>query len=852
MTGTAGASLLALALLVGGCVFAALAGPAQSVRSQTQALHGELARQHPAATAIDVTTDSQSVMSALAADPQQTQYLTQDQLASAREALARSFSAASLPVAAGDWMGLAAGPFPVTAGAAASAQAAAGPQMEVLYREPLTGNAQVTAGTYASAGLPGGTLGVAVTTQTAARFSLRPGSRLQLTDPSGRVPLVVTAILRIRDPGSAFWNADSTAGIPGLNTPADKPSFWVGAAIADPGEVLPFQAAFAASDPGVQWEFPLDTGAVSASQVAAMHSALNRFSVATPAMGDLTAAATTVTVSSPLTSFLATFLNTQAAIETVLLLLFVSLIVTAAAVIGVAARMVAVRRAGELTVVRARGGSLRQVAALMLRGAAAVSVPAALAGAGLAFAAESRDASSALGWSLAGVVVVAALAGPPLAAVWRHRRPAPASNPARVTTADPGRLRRVPLRRWMAEATACVAAVAGLIVLHDQGLPAAGQADLLLAATPVLVAVPVVLVVLRLYPLAVRGLLRLSARTAGATGFVALARATRSSLTGVLPVFALVLGLSVAAFAGMVRDAVTRGEVAASWQATGADAVVSTGTETGPGHAPMPVTAAAQQAIAAVPGVRRAATVWTTTWAAPGGQQLAVLAVDPARYAALVASTPFPRFPAAAIARTGPVSGGSPVAVLASPAAEAILGGGVSTLTAPAAVGPIRARVAGRLGGTPAQAGSGSAWLVMPMLRLPGPAGQPAPQVLLLTGSGIDGARLSAVVAKELPGATTTFRSAALAALAGAPLQHGAGLIMLLTILAAAGLGLCTLVIALALGSAERELTLARLTTMGHDKPLRLLVTEVLPAVLAAAAAAWPARWSCRGWPGRP
>ena len=69
MTGTAGASLLALALLVGSCVFAALAGPAQSVRSQTQALHGELAQQQPTATAIDVTTDWQSMMSALAANP---------------------------------------------------------------------------------------------------------------------------------------------------------------------------------------------------------------------------------------------------------------------------------------------------------------------------------------------------------------------------------------------------------------------------------------------------------------------------------------------------------------------------------------------------------------------------------------------------------------------------------------------------------------------------------------------------------------------------------------------------------------------------------------------------------------
>jgi hypothetical protein len=109
--------------------------------------------------------------------------------------------------------------------------------------------------------------------------------------------------------------------------------------------------------------------------------------------------------------------------------------------------------------------------------------------------------------------------------------------------------------------------------------------------------------------------------------------------------------------------------------------------------------------------------------------------------------------------------------------------------------------------------------------------------LLLLTGSGIDDARLSAVAAKVLPTTNITFRSAVLADLASAPLQHGAGLIMLLTILTAAGLGLGTLVIGLALGSAERELTLARLTIMGHEKPLRLLIAEAMPAVLAAAVA---------------
>jgi len=62
--------------------------------------------------------------------------------------------------------------------------------------------------------------------------------------------------------------------------------------------------------------------------------------------------------------------------------------------------------------------------------------------------------------------------------------------------------------------TAVAASAAGLVVLHDQGVPAGGGFNPYLATTPVLVAIPVVLIVLRLYPLAVRGLLRLSSRRA--------------------------------------------------------------------------------------------------------------------------------------------------------------------------------------------------------------------------------------------------------------------------------------------------------------------------------------------------
>jgi putative ABC transport system permease protein len=338
---------------------------------------------------------------------------------------------------------------------------------------------------------------------------------------------------------------------------------------------------------------------------------------------------------------------------------------------------------------------------------------------------------------------------------------------------------------------------------------------------------------LRLYPLAVRALLAASARGAGATGFVALSRAARSSLTGVLPAFALVLALSLATFAGMVNDGITRGEVAASWQATGADVLINTGPDS-----PV-VSSAAVKAIAAVRGVRQATAVWNTTWVTPGGQQVTVAAVDPASYAAVVTGTPFPAFPASKIGAGkigtpgGTLAFGATVPVLASPSAAAILGSAPAQLTSLYPMGPIKVRVAGTVSSTPAQPGGGT-FVVMPLETLPGPSGLPAPNMILVTGTSIDDTQLTAVASQVVPGNVTTFRTAVLAALASSPLQHGATLIVALAIATAAAFGLFIVILGLALGSAERELTMARLTVMGHQRPTGLALAETMPAVLAA------------------
>ncbi|MDQ2816527.1 MAG: hypothetical protein M3Z75_33000, partial [Actinomycetota bacterium] len=175
--------------------------------------------------------------------------------------------------------------------------------------------------------------------------------------------------------------------------------------------------------------------------------------------------------------------------------------------------------------------------------------------------------------------------------------------------------------------------------------------------------------------------------------------------------------------------------------------------------------------------------------------------------------------------------------VLASPSAAAALGTHVSELTSPGDLGPVRVRVTGVVTSTPAWPGGGT-FIVMPLRTLPGAAGRPAAGLILISGAGINRARLAALVSTELPAASLTVRAAVLAGLVHSPLPSVAVHLMLLGVFAAAGFGFLNLLFGLALGARDRELTLARLKVMGHGQPERLILLQELPAVLAAVVAA--------------
>jgi len=833
---SARSGVLSLALLVCGCVFAAVAGPAESLHIRTQALHQTLDQLGSSAETIEANAALDRFRIDLAYNDQQFTSggippVTTSDLTEAKDQLHAGMASLPLPLAADDWTGITAHVIPVTGGYARSAFAETAPQLEVLYRDALAGYGTLTAGQLGASGhLPPGTLAISVTEPTAARFGLRPGSVLRMDHAS----LVVTGILRARNLSGSFWDTDPLAAAPALQVPAKgRASYWQGAVFADPDQLDAFQNLFSQASV-VQWEFPLTLRDLNADQARALYDHLSNINSALPGLsGNLQGAATDISISAPLLQPLNGFLQTQAAVLTVLLLLFVSLIVVGAAVILLAGRMIVERREDELAMLRARGASSRQVATLLARGAAAAAIPAAAAGIGIAVAVSpgagrGAGGSAVMGWVLAAGTLVIAVAGPVLIGAWRHRRPAPAANPALILSADTG-IRWFPgrgLRRVIVEVTVVLAAVAGLVVLRGQGVSAGNGTNWYLTVAPALAAIPAMSIVLRLYPAVIRVLLRITSRRAGATSYVALAASARTSLATTGSAFALVLALTLAAFAGMVTDAINSGQVAASWQATGGDAVVNTAITA------VPVTPAAEHALSAVPGVQHEAAVWNTSWATPNGQTVSVTAVNPAQYAALTAATPFPRIPVSELTGTRrPV-----IDVLASPAAAAELGTGTTQLTSAGQMGPIQVHVAGTVSATPAQPGGGI-FIVMPLQTLPGPAGTPAPNLILLTGANLSRAQLAATVTRTLSGATLAYRADTLASLRHSPLQHGALLLMLLTVAAAAGFGLLNLILGLALGAAERDLTYARLSVMGHPYGTRLALTETLPAVLAAAIA---------------
>ncbi|MFF3657962.1 ABC transporter permease [Streptomyces olivochromogenes] len=673
----------------------------------------------------------------------------------------------------------------------------------------------------------------AVTEATARTLRLRVGSVIDV-DGFGGAPLAVriTGIVEPRHPQGGYWSADPVLRTPGVAAdPTLPPQFyWQAGLLLAPGAAPVLLGS--QGQPELYWRFAPATERLTAQDVPGLVSRIASLEGGPELLRMREVAGGTAVVATDLETVVGSYTTTRAAITPVVAVGAFGIGAVAAVVLVMAGGLVAVRRAAELALLRARGGSLRGIAGRLLAETAVVAVPAAAAGLLLAVLTvdEARLLPAVLGASAVALLACAVL---PVRAVVAHRRPRAHAERDDLAHARPGR------RRTVAELTVLVLAVGSVVALRRRGASSAG--DLLVSAAPVLVGLIAALVLVRLYPLPLRWAARPAARGRGVVGFLSLARAGRSSTVGVaLPLLALLLALTTAAFGGSVLAGVSDARDRAALLTTGADARIA-----GPGEV-TPLPAGLAGAVGKVAGVRAVTavrierTAELTSGGAGAKEGLTLIGVEPASYARLARQTGLGAFPADVLKPKGTKGAGTAgvLNAVASPALAERLGRAPRRITSLA--GDITVRIAAVRSRTPAAPGAD--FLLVDAAGLT----HSDPTTLLATGAALDAPALRTAVRGAGKNLTVTLRGEERAALSDAPLQAGAERIYTTAALAGAGYAVLALLLSLLQSAPERAALLARLRTMGLTprQSRRLLSLDALPQALLAASGGMLAGWA--------
>ena len=676
----------------------------------------------------------------------------------------------------------------------------------------------------------------AVTAETAESMHIKVGSVIHVPGVErGPLAVHITGIVTPRDPNGAYWAAQpllrtpTLVLLPGAGAEGDR--YWLGGLLLAP-EAAPAMLG-TPGNPWRYWQLAPAPGDLHAYELDRLKSAIASLESG-PALRQIRNRTDPSTdVSTDLDEVLGTYTDLRSGIRPLVAVAAVGTGTVAAVVLLMAGGLAADRRRSELLLLRARGGSLRGVTGRLLAETSIVSLPAGALGLTAALLALP---GGRLSYAIAAAATVTAVActALPLRAAAVHRVVRMHGAREDVASVRPSR------RRTVAELTLLVVTLGAVETLRRQGT----SGDELASLAPVLVGVAAALVLVRLYPLPLRGLARPAARLRGAVGHLSLARAGRTSASAVLPLLALLTALTTAAFGGSVLAGVSEARDQAALLTVGADARIE-GTTALPSSLP--------DRVRGLPGVRGVAAVSIAYQAKPdeGRQSVPVVGVDPQSYAELTSRTELGAFgpgelrvPAGADAGsgsdagsgtgtgTGTGSGSGVLPAVASPAVASTYG------TRPFPVRmedgtTVTVRITLVRDRTPAV--TGADFLVVDRTGLSAAAARPS--ALLLTGDHLDGTALRRVAGD----AGVLLRSEERAQYVDSPLQSGAERVYTAAVAAGAGYAVLALLLSLVRAAPERRALLARLRTMGLTRAQgrRLLILESLPqAVLAAAGGA--------------
>lgn len=678
-----------------------------------------------------------------------------------------------------------------------------------------------------------GEVEAAVTEETAAELRMKPGSTITVPTQGGK-PLTVriTGLVKPLHPESGYWAVDPLYRAPSLIQDPGSPTpvlYWTATLLLAEGTGPALLDT--TGEPELYWRLAPDATGLTAADAPRLRDAVATLENG-PGLLELRAlVGPNATLTTNLDAVLGSYFAMRQAIGPVVTVAAAGIGAVAAVVLLMTGGLIGARRHQELALLRARGGSLRGIGGRLLAETAVAALPAAALGllsAVLLFR-EARFPPALFGAAAVAALVCAAL---PLRTAVRHRRPLLHGARDDLVDSRPSR------RRTVAELTVLVLAAGAVAALRRRGTVAGSGTDLLASAAPVLVGLIAALVLVRLYPLPLRLAARPVARLRGVVGFLSLARAGRAPAGGTLPLLALLIALTTAAFGGSVLAGVTDARDDAALRAVGADARIS-----GEGGL-SPVSGGTVRRVRAVDGVQDVTPVrieYGTPLASaqdtgPDTKRATLMGVEPESYARLARGTGLPVFPTAPL-RNGPGQDEA-LPALVSPALAERLGERPRTIRSQA--GDITVRVAGVISRTSAV--SEPEFLIVDAKGL-APGG---PTTLLVTGSSLDGQELRAAAREAGPEFGVRLRTEEREKFVDTPMQSGAEGIYGAAVVAGAGYALLAVLLSLLRTAPERTMLLARLRTMGLTtrQGRRLLVFEAMPQALMAASGGLLVGWA--------
>jgi len=366
-------------------------------------------------------------------------------------------------------------------------------------------------------------------------------------------PLIVTGIYTVDDPNDPYWVHARELLSATITRAPSSPTMVRAAAYVDPLSTAFLPTPLQRSE--LRAWYPLIADTMTYSEVPELTDQLRRmgtlglylptgealiFETGLPAALDrVTATVTTVTAISALAG--------SAPLGALI------------AVLALGTRAVLDRRRPTLVLAASRGASQVQLRMTMLVEGALVGLPVTA----IALAAVALVVPVPVGPETWVLPLLIGLSVPVLFATSSPRATAPRSDLG-------GRGSRA---RWLVELGVTGLAALALFLLLRRGLVVTdgGTVDPLLAATPLLLAVVVCIVVLRLYPLPLLALQRGARSGRGAVGLVGAVGAVRAGSTAFGSVLAMVVGVFAAVFSLVLVSSITAGLGTAARSETGAD-----------------------------------------------------------------------------------------------------------------------------------------------------------------------------------------------------------------------------------------------------------------------------------------